>query len=137
MAALVARHFSKLRLDPLLLAWGQSLAAAIIAVPVAAAVDRPWTLTVSGPVWLTLVALGLLCSSVAYALYFQLIARAGATNASFVTLLIPPFAIIAGILLFGEALSGAQIAGMGLILLGLLVVDGRISPRLFSRGPRH
>lgn len=126
IAALIARHFGKLRLDPLVIAFGQSAAAAVIALPIAGFLEEPWRLTISGQVWITLIALGLLCSSVAYALYFRLIATAGATNASLVTLLIPPFAIVAGILFLGESLTLMQLTGMTAIGLGLLVTDGRI-----------
>lgn len=51
---------------------------------------------------------------------------AGATNASLVTLLVPPSAILLGYLFLGETLQAADFAGMVLIALGLAVLDGRI-----------
>lgn len=126
IAALIARRFARWHLHPLFVAFGQSTAAACIALPMSAYVDMPWQLAVTPQGWMTLVALGLICSSVAYALYFRLIANAGATNASLVTLLIPPFAIVSGALLLGDRLSGVQTGGMALILLGLLITDGRV-----------
>lgn len=126
VAALIARRFARLRLDPLFVAFGQSAAAALIAVPLSLYVDTPWTLEITTAGWMSLVALGLVCSSVAYALYFRLIAVAGATNASLVTLLIPPFAIVSGVALMGDRLSLVQVGGMVLILLALLVTDGRL-----------
>ncbi len=133
IAALIARRFARWQLHPLFVAFGQSAAAACIAVPLSAYIDMPWQLTVTPQGWAALVALGLVCSSLAYALYFRLIANAGATNASLVTLLIPPFAIVSGALLLGERLSEVQIGGMALILLGLLITDGRIMKILRTR----
>ncbi|WP_262694424.1 DMT family transporter [Kordiimonas aquimaris] len=129
VAALVGRHFSRLGLPPLTLAWGQSTGAALIALPIVSIFDQPWTLAISMQTWVVLLVLGLLCSSVAYALYFRLIAVAGATNASLVTLTIPPFAILLGVLFLGESLSVHHMLGMVAIFAGLLVIDGRLQRR--------
>ena len=53
--------------------------------------------------WVALALLAVLCTGVAYILYFRLIARIGATNASAVTFLIPAFAAVFGWLFLGEA----------------------------------
>jgi drug/metabolite transporter (DMT)-like permease len=129
VAALIARRFAAWNLSPLFVAFGQSATAAIIALPLATFVENPWGLSVSAPVWSALIALGLLCSSVAYFLYFRLIAVAGATNTSLITLSIPPFAVISGVILLGESLSLVQLLGMALILFGLVVTDGRLKLR--------
>ena len=65
----------------------------------------------------------------AYILYFRLIASAGATNASLVTLIVPASAILLGTIFLGERLDTVEIAGISLIGLGLLVIDGRIFRR--------
>jgi drug/metabolite transporter (DMT)-like permease len=62
-------------------------------------------------------------------LYFSLIARAGATNASLVTLIVPVSAILLGALFLGERLELFEVAGMVLIAIGLLVIDGRVLPK--------
>ncbi len=126
VAALIARRLARLQFAPLFVAFGQSAAAALIALPLSLHVDTPWQLSVTPASWAALVALGLVCSSIAYALYFRLIDVAGATNASLVTLLIPPFAIVSGVALLGDRLSLIQVGGMVLILLALLVTDGRL-----------
>ena len=54
--------------------------------------------------------------------------RAGATNTSLVTLLVPPSAIFLGVLFLGETLEKTDIAGMLLIAAGLVVLDGRLLP---------
>ena len=71
-------------------------------------------------------ALALLSTAFAYILYFGLVASAGATNASLVTLIVPVSAILLGLLFLGERLELFEVAGMVLIGLGLVTIDGRI-----------
>ena len=67
----------------------------------------------------------LLSTALAYAIFFRLLGSAGTTNISLVTLLIPVSAILLGTLVLGEHLSALQCAGMALIGLGLVAIDGR------------
>ena len=60
-------------------------------------------------------------------------AAAGATNTSLVTLLVPPSAILAGMLFLGETLTPLGIVGMALVLVGLVVLDGRVFARFRGR----
>ena len=80
------------------------------------------------PLSATLAILGLALVSTAYAyiLFFRIMAEAGATNTSLVTLLVPPSAILLGYLFLGETLQAMDFAGMALIAVGLAVLDGRI-----------
>ena len=50
-----------------------------------------------------------------------------------VTLLIPPSAILLGWLVLGERLAPQHFAGMGLIALGLLTIDGRLLKAIAAR----
>jgi drug/metabolite transporter (DMT)-like permease len=85
------------------------------------------SLTVLG----ALVALGLVCTAVAYVLYFSLINEAGATRASIITYINPAVAVFLGVLVLGEPLSVGTVAGFGLIVLGCALSTGalRRSPR--------
>ena len=56
-------------------------------------------------VWGAVVALALISTAFAYILYFNLIAEAGATNASLVTLIVPASAILLGAIFLGERLA--------------------------------
>ena len=85
--------------------------------------------------------LALLSTAIAYVLYYALIQRAGATNTILVTLLIPVGGVFFAWAMLGEALTISKAAGMLLIGLGLLVVDGRIVSGVLpstqrSRGPQ-
>ena len=79
--------------------------------------------------WLSLLALALLCSGLAYILYFRLIANLGATNAGAVTFLIPVFAMAWGGIFLDEAISLAMVLGCATILVGTALVMG-LWPRL-------
>ncbi len=76
--------------------------------------------------WLSVAALGTVCTAFAYLIYFRLLTEAGATNASLVTLLIPLSASLIAATFLDETLSLPQLGGMALLLFGLAVLDGRI-----------
>lgn len=110
---------------------GQLTGSSLLMLPVSMLVDRPWTLAVPPTATiLAIIALALLSTAFAYILYFRIMTLAGATNTSLVTLLVPPSAILLGFVFLGERLGPLQIAGMLLIGLGLVILDGRA----FSRG---
>jgi len=112
--------------SPFVVATGQLTMAAVLLLPLALLVDRPWTLVSpsSAAVW-AMVALAVLSTAIAYLIYFRILGRAGATNALLVTFLIPVSAILLGIVLLEEAIEPRQLAGMAAIALGLAAIDGR------------
>ncbi len=125
-AGVYGRRFRRLGVDPVATAAGQVTASALLLAPLALLVDRPFALAApSAAVWAAVAALAILSTALAYILYFQLLARAGATNVLLVTLLVPVSAILLGALFLGERLGPAHFAGMGLIALGLAAIDGR------------
>ena len=85
-------------------------------------------------VWLAVIALGTICTALAYLIFFRLIAETGATNTSLVTLLVPVSASVLGALVLNESLTLLQFGGMLLLLLGLIVLDGRIPRRVLGLG---
>jgi drug/metabolite transporter (DMT)-like permease len=74
------------------------------------------------PVALAMLALGLVCGSVAYILYFRLMADIGATGALTVTYLIPIFGVVWGWLFLGEPFSVAMIAAALVVIAGTVLV---------------
>lgn len=99
-------------------------AAAVIMVPMALSLngipDLPQGRTVLAVLYLALIA-----SAFAYRLFYTILQAAGAGNLGLVTLLIAPVAVLFGALAFGEALPPAAFAGLALLTLGLMVIDGR------------
>ncbi|MBU2322008.1 MAG: DMT family transporter [Gammaproteobacteria bacterium] len=76
-----------------------------------------------GPaVWASMAGLGLLCTALAYVLYFRLLSDVGPVKASTTTFLIPPFGVLWGALLLDEPLSWAYLYGGVLIALALWLV---------------
>jgi drug/metabolite transporter (DMT)-like permease len=73
-------------------------------------------------VWLAMAALGIVCTGVAYILYFRLITDIGPVKSLSVTFLIPLFGVLWGALLLGEQLSWAHAAGGLLIAAALWLV---------------
>lgn len=127
------RRFKTMGMTPAATAFGQLLATSVMALPMVLLIDTPWRLSLPGlTVWASLIGLALLSTALAYIIFFHLLATAGATNTSLVTLLIPPSAILLGTAFLGEHLSATQFGGMGLIGLGLLILDGRLPLRRAS-----
>jgi len=115
----------------IVVAFGQATAATLLALPLVLIVDRPWTLAVPGPTtWAALVCLGVVGTALGHSIYFRILATAGATNVLLVTLLMPASAVLLGTLVLGERLEPHHLAGMAVIALGLIVIDGRVVRRM-------
>lgn len=80
--------------------------------------------TVSLPAWGSILWLGVVGSGFAYLLYFSLLRNVGATQVVVVTYMLPLIAVALGVLLLGEQLTWTMLAGLALILTGLMVVNG-------------
>ncbi|MQX37505.1 DMT family transporter [Roseospira navarrensis] len=125
-SSVFGRRFRRWSIDPLVTAAGQVTVSGLIMVGLAAVVDRPWTLPMPDvSVLAALGALAVLCTALAYGLFFRILASSGATNVQLVTFLVPVTAILLGALILGETLRSNHFAGMALIGLGLLAMDGR------------
>ncbi len=128
VALMFARRFKGVP-SPIV-ATGQLTASTVIMIPVVLIAYGPAGLfSASPPVWAAVLALALLSTAFAYILYFNLVASAGATNASLVTLIVPASAILLGFLFLGERLELFEIGGMALIAFGLVTIDGRLFGR--------
>lgn len=112
-------------LPPEVSAAGMLTGSSLIAVPVALWIDGTPTLALPAETLVALVYLTLVATAGAYLLYYRILATAGAGNTMLVTLLIPPVAITLGAVMLGETLSLNVFAGLGLLALGLLILDGR------------
>lgn len=122
------RQFSRVPSE--IVATGQLTASTIIMIPVVLLAYGPSSLLAgSAQVWTAVMALALLSTAFAYILYFRIIAAAGATNASLVTLIVPVSAMLLGVLFLGERLETFEVVGMVLIGLGLVTIDGRLFVR--------
>jgi drug/metabolite transporter (DMT)-like permease len=80
---------------------------------------------ISPHAWLSALLLGVLCTGVAFVLYYRLIARIGASRTSTVTYLIPLFGVFWAWLILGEALTLTMALAGALILAGVALSQQR------------
>lgn len=124
-AGVFGRRFKGI--PPIKVATGQVTCSALLLLPIVALVDHPWTLPPPGAAtWAALFGFALLCTVLAYILFFRILATAGATNVLLVTFLVPLTAILLGVLALGERLLVRELVGMAVIGLGLAFIDGRL-----------
>ncbi len=113
----------------------QLVCSSLILAPLVWLIDRPESLVLPGQQAVgAILGLAILCTSIAYVIFFTIIRRAGATNVMLVTLLIPPSAILLGALVLGEQMEASELVGSAIIGLALVIIDGRLPRRLWSGG---
>ncbi len=112
---------------PLTMATGQLLVSSAIMAVLAFSLDDPMTLaSASAESWLALLGLSLVATSFAYILFFRVVARSGPANVLLVTMMIPLSAILMGYFVLSETLEPREIIGASIIIVALLIIDGRI-----------
>ena len=132
-AALWGRKFL-VGVPPIKSATCQLMCSALIMAVVASLIDQPWTLAApSQGTVLSLVALAVFGTAVAYIVFFKILVRAGASNVMVVTLLIPVTALALGNIFLGEPIQAKEIVGAIIIGAGLLFIDGRVINRLTKK----
>jgi drug/metabolite transporter (DMT)-like permease len=125
-ASVFGRRFAREGVSPLSATFGQIVTSSLVIFPIALFFHPVATLAAAPvEVYLALLGLGIVSTAFAYVLFYKILARAGATNVSLVTLLVPVSATILGALVLDETLTPMQGLGMALISIGLLVMDGR------------
>ena len=115
-----ARHFAADA--PVAVAAGQQLAACLLLIPLT--LVFPPAGPVTAGVVSRLALLGLLCSALAYLLFYRLIATIGPALTANVNLLVPMFGVVWGWLLLAEPIPLISVAGMVLTVAGLALVLG-------------
>ncbi|HLY87609.1 MAG TPA: DMT family transporter [Acetobacteraceae bacterium] len=131
-AGIFGRRFRGI--PPIKVATGQITASTLILIPLSLLVDRPWTLAAPSPhAWAAFFSIALLCTALAYLIYFRILATAGATNISLVTFLLPVSALILGALVLHERITAGALIGMGLIGVGLAAIDGRLPAAIWRK----
>jgi len=127
-AAIYGRRFKGV--DPAVVATGMLCGSTVMILPLALYIEQPWQLAPGMGSVAALFGLAAISTSLAYIIYFRVLATSGATNLLLVTFLIPVSAIILGVLFLGERPGWNAFTGMGLIFSGLIAIDGRLLKRL-------
>jgi len=119
-------------LDSRLSALGSMFGATVFLLPLFgySVISQPPVSWGGWSVWLSLLGLGLVCTALAYILYFRLLSSIGPVKSMTVTFLIPPFGVLWGALLLDEPLGMAHLYGGVLIAAALWLVlkPGAVKP---------
>ena len=129
--------FSKVKLraaSPIGISAATLLAAAAVLLPFAAASPPPVALAhVPGAAWLAVAGLAVVSTTVAFIFYYRLIADVGPVKAITVTLLVPVFGMLWGVVFLGEPVTPGRIAGCAIILAGCSLILGLVGRPAFLR----
>jgi drug/metabolite transporter (DMT)-like permease len=131
----VAGNFVRARfpdVEPLELATGMLAAGALVALPVAVLSGAPGSPALDGIV--SLLAVGILSTAIAWPIFFRVLRRTTPTAASTVTFIVPAFALTWGSIVLAEPVGVSLLVGFGLILVSLVLVLG-IGPAVRLGGP--
>ena len=110
--------------DPMVVATGSQIAGALPLLPWIALSPPTHAPTLSAS--LSLLALGVVCTGVAYALFYRLIRDAGSERAVTVTFIVPVFAQVWGAMFLGEPITWASSIGCGLVLFAVALIFDRV-----------
>ncbi len=126
-------------LPPIVAPTGQMILATLFLLPPMIIIDQPFnqplpSLQAIGAV----TALAVLGTVLAFIFYYRLLRSATASYVSMVTYLVPVIGVLLGVLILDESLSWTDYAGFGLILLGVMIVNGAFgNPRRLSSRPQR
>ncbi len=78
--------------------------------------------------WLALLWVGVVCTGVAYVLYFRLIERVGPARSLTVTFVVPVFAVFYGVLFLNETVNAWMLVCAVIIVCGTALAAGLVKP---------
>jgi len=134
VAVLFGRNFAGL--PAIMPAAGSTAVSALVMVPAALLIERPWTLP--APSWdsvLALVALGTCSTAGAFVIYFRLLGSLGSVGTAGVAYLRAAVSVAIGILFLGELPSWQVAGGLALVLVGVAAMTLPTTPRAFRFRP--
>ena len=121
LAASMTKRFAT-GVPPLVMAAGSQLGATLALAPLTL---YYWPeQAVSHAAWLAALALGIVCTGSAYLLFFRLIQRAGPARTLSVTFAIPMFAVLYGVVFFGEVVTPWMLTCALVIVVGTSMSSG-------------
>jgi drug/metabolite transporter (DMT)-like permease len=126
ISSIYSRH--RLRaVRPEVVAAGMLSVSSLVMIPAALWVEGTPSFAYALQTWGALGYISVISTAFAYILFYRVLLTAGAGNVSLVTLMIAPVAVVLGAAVYAEALPHGAYLGLGLLVLGMLVIDGRIS----------
>ena len=120
--------WAKLKLSdvpPLISATGMLTFSTVILSPFAAIYFNDDLINLNFPIIFYSIMFAVLCSVIAYFLYFKILEKTGAGNLLICTIIIPPASIILNSLILGQVIAISELIGLMIITVGLIILDGR------------
>ena len=121
-----ARSFRDL--EPVVMVALALTGATVAIAPLALAMEGTPVIT-RAETWASLAVIGFVLTSVAFIVFYWVLPKVGPTNITMPTLIAPVSALVLGVWVLGEVLEAEHLYGMGAILAGLLLIDGRLFRR--------
>lgn len=104
--------------------WSMAVGGAILIV-VSLAIGEPLALPATVPGWAAVAYLGVFATAVAFFIYYTLLEVRGALETSLVAYLVPVVATIVGVVVLGESVTPATVAGFLLVFAGFVLLKRR------------
>jgi drug/metabolite transporter (DMT)-like permease len=120
-AALYGRRFGAL--GPVATAAGTMIWATVILVPLALALDHPWTLRPGMTALAATAVLSILCTGGALLLYFRLVQTLGPLGVASQSYLRAGVGVVLGLVLLGESVTLPVLAGLAASVLGVALIN--------------
>lgn len=122
--------------SPALIASGQLVVAAVVALLASFLVGETWQLNWNGNVIFSVFMLGTFSTALPAVLFLIVIARYTAVKVGVASFLQPIWAIALGALFLSESITGLQLAGSLIIVLSLLLITAQINNSLKTHQPK-
>jgi len=124
-----ASVWAKLRLKsipPLISATGMLTMSSIMLSPYVLIVHSNELLSINFSIFIYAFLFAIICSILAYFLYFKILESTGAGNLLICTIIIPPFAILLNAIVLQQIITVSEFLGLVIIIFGLIILDGRL-----------
>lgn len=110
-------------LPPIVPATGTLICSSLVLVPLSLAVDEPWSLAPDAVGWMSTIILGLVCTALAFLIYFRLLSTLGAMGTASQAYLRAGVGVFLGVVFLSERPDLETFAGICLAILGVILIN--------------
>ncbi|KZM49283.1 EamA family transporter [Labrenzia sp. OB1] len=121
IAALQGRRFAGM--PPIVTATGTLICSALVLVPFSLVAERPWTLSPDATGVVAALVLGLVCTALAFLIYFRLLSTLGAMGTASQAYLRSGVGVFLGVVFLSERLELETFAGICLAIFGVVLIN--------------
>jgi drug/metabolite transporter (DMT)-like permease len=121
IAALRGRHFAGM--PPIVSATGTLLCSCLVLIPMSLVTDQPWLLSPDFAGIGSAVVLGVVCTALAFLIYFRLLSTLGAMGTASQAYLRSGIGVFLGVVFLSETLDLETFAGICLAIFGVVLIN--------------